>query len=168
MKFYNNFPRNMKETLLYTLVVSMLAVYTITPAVNFCIQGISWPVFLGVLRSLPLVWLVAVIVLAATRYPVTHLKKRLTGDHDSYTAQITVNIVSNVIFMSMIMTIAGTWAGQGYISTEIFHHYLSFWPRNFGIAFAMQSLIAQPSARFVMRTIHRRHDKREKEIMAEL
>lgn len=35
MKFYNSFPRNIKETVLYTLTVLILAVITITPAVNF-------------------------------------------------------------------------------------------------------------------------------------
>lgn len=123
---------------------------------------------MNVVRTLPLVWVVAVICLACTRYPVTHLKKFLSSSHDSYNAQITVNIVSNVIFMSMIMTVLGTWVGQRQIDLSIFERYLTLWPRNFGIAFAMQSLIAQPTARFVTRTIHRRIDYQKKLIEEQL
>lgn len=98
----------------------------------------------------------AVSCLAITRYPVGQLKRFLSEETDFYNAKIALNIISNVVFMSMIMTVAGSWAGQGRIDMSIFQRYLTLWPRNFGIAFCMQSLIAQPTARFTMRFVHSR------------
>lgn len=97
--------------------------------------------------------------MAVTRYPVGKLKKFLSEETDSYDAKIALNIISNVVFMSMIMTIAESWAGQGQIDMSIFQRYLTLWLRNFGIAFCMQSLIVQPTARFAMRLVHSRQNQ---------
>ena len=48
------------------------------------------------------------------------------------------------------MTIIGTWIGQRQISFASFYTYFNNWPRNFGIAFAVEALIAQPIARKVL------------------
>ncbi|CDI57635.1 hypothetical protein WCV21_00120 [Lactobacillus helveticus] len=48
------------------------------------------------------------------------------------------------------MTIIGTWIGQRQISFAPFYTYFNNWLRNFGIAFAVEALIAQPIARKVL------------------
>ncbi|WP_251548244.1 hypothetical protein [Limosilactobacillus caecicola] len=158
MKFYQNFPRDMKETVLYMVIVSLISVNTIAPAITFCETGPSWQVYWGVLHVLPFMWLVVLACLVVTRYPAIHLKKFLTSDQDSYNAQLALDIMSNVFFMSMLMTVLGSWLGQGHLTTTIFTRYFMNWPRNFGIAFAIEGLVAQPIGRWIMRLIHRGQD----------
>lgn len=43
---------------------------------------------------------------------------------------------------------------MGEFNTVNFENFLHIWPRNFGIAFWIELLIAQPIARFVMKKMH--------------
>lgn len=56
--------------------------------------------------------------------------------------------------LSLLLSIIGTWVGTKEITLEPFKNFLHIWPRNFGVAFWIELLIAQPIARFVMKKSH--------------
>lgn len=60
----------------------------------------------------------------------------------------------NVTILSLTLTVIGTWVGNREISTDIFTRFFPVWFRNFGIAFWIEVLVAQPIARFFMVKIH--------------
>ena len=57
------------------------------------------------------------------------------------------------------MTVIGTWIGSRHISMEPITHFIYKWPRNFGLAFFIELLVAQPIARFVITQMHKVMDK---------
>jgi len=61
--------------------------------------------------------------------------------------------------MSIFLTVIGTWIGSRQISMDPIHLFFYKWPRNFVISFAVELLIAQPIARFVMEKLHMVKDK---------
>ncbi|GAF40886.1 hypothetical protein FC83_GL002660 [Agrilactobacillus composti DSM 18527 = JCM 14202] len=56
--------------------------------------------------------------------------------------------------MSVVLTVVGTWIGSQQISLDPITHFFYKWPRNFAISFAVELLVAQPIARFVMLKLH--------------
>jgi len=56
--------------------------------------------------------------------------------------------------LSILLSIIGTWVAAKEIGIEPFQNFLHIWPRNFGIAFWVEMLIAQPIARFAMEKLH--------------
>jgi len=77
---------------------------------------------------------------------------------DGFNAKMLFTIFFTVIGMSLIMTLIGDMLGNG-ISLASFAA-LSHWPRNFSIALFCELLIAQPLARFVMKTLHLRQESK--------
>ena len=73
---------------------------------------------------------------------------------DDFNDQILFNILFNVTILSILLTISGTWIGTGTVNLEVFETFFYNWPRNFFIAFWIELLIAQPIARFAMKTLH--------------
>lgn len=61
--------------------------------------------------------------------------------------------------MSIFLTVVGTWIGSRQISMEPIQFFFYKWPRNFSISFAVELLIAQPIARFVLLKLHQQYDK---------
>ncbi|MGO4927340.1 hypothetical protein ACTQ45_02180 [Fundicoccus sp. Sow4_D5] len=60
--------------------------------------------------------------------------------------------------MSVLLTVIGSWIGQRLISMGPIYSFFHKWPRNFAIAFAVESLIAQPIARQVLFILHTKQD----------
>jgi len=65
-----------------------------------------------------------------------------------------LNTLLNVTVLSILLSIIGTWVGTKQISLEPLKNFLHIWPRNFGIAFWIELLVAQPIAgRFFLESL---------------
>ena len=73
------------------------------------------------------------------------------GQTDGFNARVLLNTLLNVTVLSMYLTIIGIWVGTKQISLEPFQNFFHSWFRNFGVAFWIELLIAQPIARFAMK-----------------
>ena len=62
--------------------------------------------------------------------------------------------------MSVFLTVIGTWIGTRSITLEPITHFFYKWPRNMAISFMVETIIAQPVARFVIQKIHKRIDSK--------
>ncbi|MFR0612399.1 hypothetical protein ACLUW2_08000 [Limosilactobacillus balticus] len=83
-------------------------------------------------------------------YWLANRKESIVSEKDSFNTQITINILCNVLIVSAVMTMIGTWIGQQQVFTLSLHTYFNNWPRNFAIAFVVEAVIAQPIARQVL------------------
>ncbi|SES45714.1 hypothetical protein SAMN05518872_12018 [Psychrobacillus sp. OK032] len=81
---------------------------------------------------------------------------KFVGQTDGFNARILLNTLLNVTVLSILLTVIGTWVGMKQISLEPFQNFFLSWFRNFGVAFWIELLIAQPIARFAMKKIHAR------------
>lgn len=116
-------------------------------------------VWMDVLCVLPFIWLAVVVFVLITHKPAGWLTDRILEKEDSFNAHIIVNILCNVLMMSVALTVIGTWIGTRQITMEPIYHFFYKWPRNFTIAFGVEALIAQPIARFVLLKLHQHQDK---------
>jgi hypothetical protein len=155
-KFHNNLPRNTKEFMLFMGVVSIISVNIIAPLITFSELGFSPEIYIATLKILPLLWICVIPTVLITKKPATHLTNKVAKQGDSFSSTIMINTLFSVFCMSIVLTIVGTWIGTHHVSLEPFEQFFMKWPRNFGIAFAVEALIAQPIARFVMYELHRR------------
>lgn len=149
-EFYMRLPRDGYETIIFMGIVSIISVNIIAPLISMFETSFSWHNYLATLSIIPFMWLAVIIIVLLAQKPATILKDHFVGQHDSFSAQVTVDILCHVIIVSALMTIVGTWIGQRQISLAPFYTYFNNWPRNFGIAFAVEGLIAQPIARQVL------------------
>lgn len=160
-KFYMHLPRRKREFALFMVVISLISVNIIAPLITFSEVGfISTEVWLNVLKILPVLWLTVLVVVLITLKPATWLTDKIIHPKDSYNAHIVVNILCSVFLMSIILTVVGTGVGEWHFGSDIFTHFLFRWPRNFGIAFGVEALIAQPIARQVLHHYHLVVDKK--------
>ncbi|MBD7895385.1 hypothetical protein H9564_06710 [Limosilactobacillus sp. Sa3CUN2] len=149
-EFYMRLPRDGYETILFMGIVSIISVNIIAPLISMLETGFSVHNYLMTLTIIPLMWVAVVIIVFLAQKPATVLKDRLVNQNDSFRAQITVDILCHVVIVSALMTIVGTWIGQRQVSLAPFYTYFNNWPRNFGIALAVEGLLAQPIARQVL------------------
>jgi hypothetical protein len=94
--------------------------------------------------------------------PAEWLTRKIVRDGDSFGAFLLANILSSVFFMSILLTVFGSWIGNWRVSLDPILKFFYKWPRNFAISFAVEALFAQPVARFVLYRRHLRIDAREK------
>lgn len=73
--------------------------------------------------------------------------------------QVLAHVVFSVTIMSIMMSVVGPWVGMRHISMEPIREFFLNWRRNFGIAFRVEMLFAQPIACFVMTVMHRAMDR---------
>jgi hypothetical protein len=160
-KFYMHLPRRKREFALFMVVISLISVNIIAPLITFSEVGFaSVEEWLNVLKILPILWITVLVIVLVTLKPATWLTDKIIHPKDSYNAHIVVNILCSVFLMSIILTIVGTSIGEWNLGADIFTHFLFRWPRNFGIAFGVEALIAQPIARRVLHHYHLVIDKR--------
>lgn len=163
-KFYMHLPRKKREFALFMIVISLISINIIAPLITFSeLGGISVDEWLSVLRILPVLWICVLLVVLITLKPAEWLKDKIVHPGDSYNAHIVVNILCSVFLMSVILTIVGTGIGEWSFGSDLFTHFFVRWPRNFGIAFGVEALIAQPVARQVLHHYHLVIDKDGKE-----
>lgn len=161
MKFKMKLPRDGKEFLLFMAIISIISVNVIAPLITcFELENFSFAVWVDVLKIMPLLWPAVVILVLVTYKPTEWLTYKIINKDDSFNAHIIVNILCAVFFLSILLTIIGTWIGSRHISLEPLTHFFYKWPRNFAISFAVEALLAQPSARFVMHKYHEHLDNK--------
>jgi hypothetical protein len=157
-KFHTHLPRGRKEFALFMLIVSLISVNIIAPLITFSEIGLSSDVYFHTLAILPYVWLCVIPTVLITQKPATHLASKIVKHGDSFSAAMMINVLCNVFCMSILLTIVGSWVGEGAISWEPIQNFFLKWPRNFAIAFAVEAFIAQPIARFIMSKVHIKKD----------
>ena len=72
-KFGTHLPRTGKESLLFVLLISVISVNIIPVIITAVSMGFTLDTWLGVLRVLPLLWVVVVAVVLLTRKPAMWL-----------------------------------------------------------------------------------------------
>lgn len=116
--------------------------------------------YFDTLKMIPFMWVIVVLSVKWVAGPVVgKVMPRFIGQSDGFNARVLLNTVMNVTVLSILFSIIGTWIGTRQISLEPFKNFLHIWPRNFGIAFWIELLVAQPIARLVMKTLHARQDR---------
>ncbi|MNB78482.1 hypothetical protein D3C81_284080 [compost metagenome] len=150
-------PRNRNEGILFMLIISIISVNTIAPVITGLELGFSKEVYLNTLKIIPVMWVIIVLSVNLIAGPiVAKLTPKIEGQNDGFNARVLLHIVLNVTVLSIMMSIIGTWVGTRQISLKPFENFLHIWPRNFGVAFWIELLIAQPIARYVMKKMHAR------------
>jgi len=150
-------PQNAKEGILFLLIISIISVNTIAPIIMGMERGFSKENYLETLKIIPIMWIIVVLLVRLVAGPlVGKVMPKFVGQTDGFNARVLLNTLLNVTVLSILLTIIGTWVGTKQISLEPFQNFFHSWFRNFGIAFWIELLIAQPIARFAMKKIHAR------------
>lgn len=154
----NRLPHNAKEGMLYgAIICAITAIIMSTVNISLGFGKFDTEVLLIVLKSLPLVWIIAMLLETLVVGRIAEkLMHTFSDTTDGFNAKILFTIFFTVIGMSLSMTVIGDMMGNG-ISLASFAA-LAHWPRNFCIALFCELLIAQPPARFVMKKLHERQE----------
>lgn len=148
-------PQNAREGIIFMLIVSIISVNTIGPIILGLERGFSVANYVETLKVIPFMWIIVILLVKLVAGPlVRKVLPKFVGQTDGFNARVLLNIVMNVTILSVLLTIIGTWVGMRQISLEPFHNFFPTWFRNFGVAFWIELLIAQPIARFAMKKIH--------------
>jgi hypothetical protein len=158
MEFHMKLPRNKKEFALFMAVISIISVNIIAPLITCFERGFHLYIWANTLTVIPFIWIAVIAMVLITYKPAEWLTSRIVKEGDSFGAHIVVNILCTVFFMSIFLTIIGTWIGMRHISMEPIHMFFYRWPRNAAISFSVEACVAQPIARLVMLKIHRHRD----------
>ena len=158
MEFFMKLPRNKREFALFMAVISVISVNIIAPLITCFEMGFRMDVWADALGVIPFIWLSVIALVVLTYKPAEWMTRKIVAEGDSFNAHIVVNILCTVLLMSIFLTVIGTWIGARCISMEPIRFFFYKWPRNFAISFAVELLIAQPIARFVMLKMHQRMD----------
>ena len=161
MDFYMKLPRNKKEFALFLGIVSILSVNIIAPLITCFEMGFTTATWLSTYQVMPVIWIVVVILALITHQPASVLTQKWIGRDNSFNAQMLVSCLINVIMMSLILTIVGSWIGMRQISLHPIKLFFFKWPRNFAISFFIEVFVAQPIARLV---IYKKHLKENNKI----
>ena len=142
------------------LIISVISVNTIAPIIVGMERGFSKENYLETLKIIPYMWVIVVLLVRLVAGPLAgRIMPRFSGQTDGFNARILLNTLLNVTILSIFLTILGTWVGSKQISLEPFRNFFHSWFRNFGVAFWIELLIAQPIARFAMKKIHARQTR---------
>lgn len=154
-------PQNAKEGIIFMLIISIISVNTIAPTIMFLERGFSWQTYKETLTILPIMWIVVLILVRFVAGPIIgKVSPKFIGKTDGFNSRVLWNIFLNVTTLSILLTIIGSWIGMREISLHPIENFFHIWPRNFGIALWIEALIAQPIARFAMKQIHARQDRK--------
>lgn len=157
MHLEDRLPQNSKEGVLFMLIISIISVNTIAPIIVGMERGFSVAHYVDTLKIIPFAWIALMVLIRFIVKPLAgRLFNRFSSETDGFNARILLNIVLNVSMISFVMTIIGPWIGMGEINFDTLDHFFPAWFRNFGIAFWVELLFAQPIARAVMKSIHSR------------
>ena len=156
-------PRNKKEGILFSLIISIISVNTIAPLIIGFERGFSKEVYLDTLKIIPFMWVIVILLVRYVAGPLVGkvILPKFVGPTDGFNARVLFNTLFNVMVLSILLTIIGTWVGMKSISLAPFENFFYIWPRNFAIAFWIELLLAQPIARYVMKQLHLRQDRKK-------
>ncbi|WP_242143112.1 MULTISPECIES: hypothetical protein [unclassified Bacillus cereus group] len=160
-------PQNAKEGILFLLIISIISVNTIAPIIMGLERGFSKENYVETLKIIPFMWIIVVLLVRLVAGPLAgKLLPKFVGKTDGFNARVLLNILLNVTILSVLLTIIGTWVGMKQISLEPFQNFFPKWFRNFGVAFWIELLIAQPIARFAMKKMHAKQANRAESVNA--
>lgn len=155
-------PQNAKEGILFMLIISFISVNTIAPLIMGFENGFSGENYVETLKIIPIMWIIVMLLVNFVAGPIVgKVMPKFVGQTDGFNARVLLNTVLNVTVLSITLTIIGTWIGTKSFDLTPFKNFLHTWPRNFGTAFWIEILIAQPIARFVMKKIHQNEKKQQ-------
>lgn len=158
-------PRNGKEGIIFLLIISIISVNIIAPVITGFELGFRKEIYLETLKIIPFMWIIVILLVTMVSEPVVkQLMIKFIEPTDGFNAKTLCNILFNVVILSILLTVIGTWIGKREISIEPIQTFFYHWPRNFTIAFIVESLIAQPIARFAMKKIHRRQVRKSENV----
>lgn len=160
MEFYMKLPRNKKEFTLFMMVISIISVNIIAPLISCFEVGFRMDVWEEALKIIPFIWVAVIALVLITYKPAGWMTGKIIEKDDSFAAHMVVNILCNVLLMSIFLTVIGPWIGNRQVSMEPMVLFFYKWPRNFAISLAVEALIAQPIARLVMLKLHQLKDRR--------
>jgi hypothetical protein len=158
MEFHTKLPRGKREFALFMAVISIISVNIIAPLITCFEFGFRFSVWKEVLTVIPFIWISVIILVMLTYKPAEWLTSQIVTDGDSFRSCVTINILCTVLFMSVFLTVIGTWIGSHTFSIEPITQFFFKWPRNFAISLGVEMLIAQPIARLVLQIYHHRID----------
>lgn len=154
-------PNNAREGVLFSLIISLISVNTIAPIIIGLERGFSLAVYVETLKMLPFMWLIVILLVKFVAGPlVGKVMPKFTGQTDGFNARVLLNILLTVTVLSVLLTIIGPMVGTKEISSAPFKNFFQAWPRNFGIAFWIELLVADPIARFAMKSLHARQERK--------
>ncbi|MFC6176717.1 hypothetical protein ACFQAV_07675 [Companilactobacillus huachuanensis] len=154
MEFQQRLPQNLKQTILFMAVISIISVNLIAPIITGLEIGFSVNNYLAILPRLPFIWLVVIALVVLTQKPAEALASHFLGDQPNFRGAMLITAMCNVFLMSLILTIVGAWIGTGHVSMDVIMNFPRAWPRNYTIALIVEAFIAQPIARSVMSAVH--------------
>ncbi len=160
LDFYMKLPRNRKEFGLFLLVVSVLSVNIIAPLISCFEMGFSFATWKHTLKVLPFIWIVVVLLVLLTHTPASKATNFLISKEDSFNSHMIINCLVNVLMMSIILTVVGSWIGMRTISWSPIEQFFYKWPRNFTISFLIEACVAQPFAQLILMKKHQMEDRK--------
>lgn len=154
-------PQSKKEGFLYGSIICVITVIVMLMLnIGTVFGGFPKEAILAIIKLLPIIWCVAMLLENFVVGKIANkLVEKFSEKTDGFNSHILFNILFCVTGMSAIMTIVGSLIGNG-LSLEPFRTFFSHWPRNFCVAFWCEILLAQPTARFVMKAIHNHKEKK--------
>lgn len=156
-------PQSPKEGIIFMLIISIISVNTIAPIIMGLEFGFSKENYLETLKVIPSMWIIVIILVRFVAGPLAgKVMPKFVEKTDGFNARVLLNILLNVTILSILFTVIRTWVGTKQISLEPFQNFFHSWFRNFGVAFWIELLIAQPIARFAMKKIHSKQAHKEK------
>ena len=154
-------PQNAREGILFMLIISLISVNTIAPIIMGMDRGFSKETYLDTLRIIPVMWIIVVLLVKLVAGPIVgRIMPKFVGKTDGFNARVLLNTFLSVTVLSILLTVIGTWVGMKEISMEPFRNFFPTWFRNFGVAFWIELMLAQPIARFAMKKLHAKHAKK--------
>ena len=156
-------PQNAKEGILFLLIISIISVNTIAPIIMGMERGFSKAHYLETLKVIPVMWVIVVLLVRLVAGPlVGKVLPKFVGQTDGFNARVLLETLLTVTVLSILLTIIGNWVGTRHISLDPFQNFFRSWFRNFGIAFWIELIIAQPIARFAMKKLHARPVRKQR------
>jgi hypothetical protein len=148
-------PQNSMEGIIFLLIISIISVNTIAPIIMGMERGFSMENYFETLKIVPLMWIIVILLVSFIAGPlVGTIMPKFAGKTDGFNARVLLDTLLHVTVLSILLTIIGPWVGTKQISLEPFQNFFHSWFRNFGIAFWIELIIAQPIARFAMKKMH--------------
>lgn len=161
-------PWNGKEGFIYGTIIAAITCFIMCEFNIFKGAGeVTMELLVNGLISLPFVWIAVMLLITFIVGPVANrFVRTFTVPSDSFYPKIVFNIIACVLMMSMTMTIVGPSIGhiiEGNLTIDVITNWPVNWPVNFCVAFWVEMLIAQPTARAVMKRKHIRMMKAQKQ-----
>lgn len=124
-------PRNLTEKAIFMAIVSLISVNILGPVISMMEIGFNFKNYILILHILPFIWLAVIASVLIAEKPAAFLKNQLVYKDDSFSSQIMVKVIFDVLIISFLMTIVGSWIGNDHISMYPIVNLPKIWPRNY-------------------------------------